>query len=167
MARKTTQSFCQAILNEEMDRDTDVSSLDYSDVTMSAMASQITAILNICSTICPVRLKEIIKATRHWPLWGESPGDRWIPSQSASKYSHLITSSCISSITSMVRSECMISMTKNLLEFQSCCRKSRRRMLIFNMMTVSAYMNVIIKQTVMFCDNIRMGIGGFHITMTS
>ena len=24
-------------------------------------------------------IKENIKAPRHWPLWGESTGDRWIP----------------------------------------------------------------------------------------
>ena len=25
------------------------------------------------------QIKEDIKALRHWPLWGESTGDRWIP----------------------------------------------------------------------------------------
>ena len=25
------------------------------------------------------KIKESIKAPRHWPLWGESTGDRWIP----------------------------------------------------------------------------------------
>ena len=25
------------------------------------------------------QIKEIIKALRHWPLWGEFTGDRWIP----------------------------------------------------------------------------------------
>ena len=28
-----------------------------------------------------VHIKESIKAPRHWPLWWESTGDRWIPSQ--------------------------------------------------------------------------------------
>ena len=27
----------------------------------------------------PVQIKENIKAPRHWYLWGESIGDRWIP----------------------------------------------------------------------------------------
>ena len=31
-----------------------------------------------------VQIKENIKAPRHWPLRGESTGDRWIPSQKAS-----------------------------------------------------------------------------------
>ena len=25
------------------------------------------------------QIKENIKAPRHWPLWGEFTGDRWIP----------------------------------------------------------------------------------------
>ena len=25
------------------------------------------------------QIKEKIKALRHWPLWGEFTGDRWIP----------------------------------------------------------------------------------------
>ena len=29
-------------------------------------------------------IKENTKAPRHWPLWGESTGDRWFPSQRAS-----------------------------------------------------------------------------------
>ena len=27
----------------------------------------------------PSQTKENIKAPRHWPLWGEFAGDRWIP----------------------------------------------------------------------------------------
>ena len=30
------------------------------------------------------QIKENIKALRHWPLWGESTGDRWIPLKKAS-----------------------------------------------------------------------------------
>ena len=30
------------------------------------------------------QIKENIKAPRHWPLWGEFNGDRWIPAQRAS-----------------------------------------------------------------------------------
>ena len=30
------------------------------------------------------QIKENINAPRHWPLWGEFPGDRWFPSQRAS-----------------------------------------------------------------------------------
>ena len=31
------------------------------------------------SRIIPAQIKENIKAPRHWPLWGEFTGDRWIP----------------------------------------------------------------------------------------
>ena len=42
------------------------------------------------------RIKENIKAPRHWPLWSESTGDRWIPhtkGQSRRKCFHLMMSS--------------------------------------------------------------------------
>ena len=41
-------------------------------------------------------IKENIKAPRHWPLWGEFTGDRWIPrtkGQLRGKCFHLMTSS--------------------------------------------------------------------------
>ena len=47
------------------------------------------------------RSKKNIKAPRHWPLWGEITGDRWIPRtkvQWGGKYFHLMTSSCTSHI---------------------------------------------------------------------
>ena len=46
------------------------------------------------------RFKENIKATRHWPLWGDSTGDRWFLLTEGSnqwyhgKCFHLMTSSC-------------------------------------------------------------------------
>ena len=39
---------------------------------------------------------DVIKASRHWSLWGEFPRDRWIPrikSYSSRKWFHLMTSS--------------------------------------------------------------------------
>ena len=45
----------------------------YSYVIMDAMASQITGVPFI-----QTQIKEIIKAPRHWPLYGEFTGDRWI-----------------------------------------------------------------------------------------
>ena len=42
-------------------------------------------------------IKDNIKAPRHWPLWGEFTGDRWIPrtkGQKRGKWFHLMTSSC-------------------------------------------------------------------------
>ena len=41
-------------------------------------------------------IQALIKAPRHWPLWGEFTGDRWIPrtkDQLRGKCSHLMTSS--------------------------------------------------------------------------
>ena len=46
---------------------------------MSAMASQVTGVSIVYSKIFQAQIKENIKAPRHWPLWGESTGDRWIP----------------------------------------------------------------------------------------
>ena len=43
------------------------------------------------------QIKEDIKAPRHWPLWGEFTGDRWISrtkGQWRGKCFHLMTSSC-------------------------------------------------------------------------
>ena len=42
------------------------------------------------------KIKENIKALRHWPLWGEFTGDQWIPRtkrQLCGKCFHLMTSS--------------------------------------------------------------------------
>ena len=46
---------------------------------MGAMASQITSILIFTQLFAQVQIKENIKAPRHWPLWGEFTGPRWIP----------------------------------------------------------------------------------------
>ena len=51
----------------------------YSDVIMSAMASQTTSLAIVCSTFIQAQIKKNIKALRHWPLCGEFTGDRWIP----------------------------------------------------------------------------------------
>ena len=45
---------------------------------MNAMTSQITS-LTIVYSIVYSGIKDNIKAPRHWPLWGEFTGDRWIP----------------------------------------------------------------------------------------
>ena len=49
---------------------------------MSALASQITGVSNVFSSVGSGT--ENIKAPRHWPLCGESTGDRRIPAQKAS-----------------------------------------------------------------------------------
>ena len=53
--------------------------IHYSDVMMSPMTSQITSLTIVYSTVIQAQIKENIKALRHWPLWGEFTGDRWIP----------------------------------------------------------------------------------------
>ena len=51
----------------------------YGDVIMDTVVSQITSLTIVYSTVYSVQIKENIKATCHWPLCGESTGDRWIP----------------------------------------------------------------------------------------
>ena len=46
---------------------------------MSAMASQISSLTIVYSTVFQAQIKENIKAPRHWPLCREFTGDRWIP----------------------------------------------------------------------------------------
>ena len=50
------------------------------DVIMSAMTSQITGVSIVYSTVCSGACHEKnIQDPRHWPLWGEFTGHRWIP----------------------------------------------------------------------------------------
>ena len=46
---------------------------------MVAIASQITSLRIVYSTVIQTQIKENIKAPRHWPLCGEFTGHRWIP----------------------------------------------------------------------------------------
>ena len=47
---------------------------------MSVMASQITSLtIFFTQPFIQAQIKENIKAPRHWTLWGEFTGDRWIP----------------------------------------------------------------------------------------
>ena len=55
----------------------------YSDPIMSAMASQITDVSIVCSTVCSgANQRKYQSSVHHWPLWGESTGG--FPSQTAS-----------------------------------------------------------------------------------
>ena len=56
----------------------DVNVPHYSDVIMSSMASQITGV-KIDQLFVQAQIKENIKDSRQWPLWGEFTDDRWIP----------------------------------------------------------------------------------------
>ena len=53
--------------------------IHYGDVVMGTLASQITNLAIVYSTVYSVQIKENIKAPRHWPLCGKFTGDRWIP----------------------------------------------------------------------------------------
>ena len=69
----------------------------YNDVIMGAMASQITSLAIVYSTVYSGTDERNIKALRHWPLCGEFAGDWWIPrtnGQLRGKCFHLMTSSC-------------------------------------------------------------------------
>ena len=46
---------------------------------MDMMASQITSLTIVFSILIRAQIKENIKAPRHWPLWGDFTGGRWIP----------------------------------------------------------------------------------------
>ena len=70
----------------------------YSDVIMGAIASQITSLTIVYSTVYSGTDQRKHKAPRNWPLCGEFTGDRWIPrtnGQSRGKCFNLMTSSCI------------------------------------------------------------------------
>ena len=79
----------------------------YSDVIMSAMASQIISFTIAYSTVyLGADQRKHIKALRHWPLWAEFTGDRWIPrtkGQLRGKCFHLMTSSWSARIQSSLR----------------------------------------------------------------
>ena len=58
--------------------------LHYNDVIMSAMASQITMLRLFTQAFIQAKIKENIKAPRHWPLWGEESVTGEFPAQRAS-----------------------------------------------------------------------------------
>ena len=45
---------------------------------------KITSVSIVCSTVCSGPDQRKHQSSAHWPLWGESTGDRWVPSQRAS-----------------------------------------------------------------------------------
>ena len=51
----------------------------HSDVMMGAMASQITNLTIVYSTVYSGADQRNINAPRHWPLWRKFTGERWIP----------------------------------------------------------------------------------------
>ena len=51
----------------------------YTDVIMSAMASNHRRLGCFSQPFVQAQIKENIKASRHWPLWWDFTGDRWTP----------------------------------------------------------------------------------------
>ena len=69
---------------------------EFTSVIMGAMASQIISLTIVYSPFIQAQIKENLKAPRHWPLWGEFTGHRWIPytkGQWRGKCFHFMTSS--------------------------------------------------------------------------
>ena len=79
----------------------------YRDVIISAMASEITDVSIVYSTVYGRRSKKTLKLrVTAWPLWGEFTGDRWIPctqGQWRGKCFHLMTSSWKSAISQILQ----------------------------------------------------------------
>ena len=51
----------------------------YNDNKLGAMASQITSLTIVYSTVYQAQINENMKAPRHWPFCGEFTSERWIP----------------------------------------------------------------------------------------
>ena len=75
----------------------DVSGIQhYNDVIMGAIASRITSLTIVYSTVYSGEDQRKHQTPRHWPLWGGFSGDRWISrtkGQWRGKCFHLMTSS--------------------------------------------------------------------------
>ena len=54
-------------------------SIHYNDTIMSAIASQTTDVSFVYSAVYSSATERQHQTPRHWPLWGEITGDRWIP----------------------------------------------------------------------------------------
>ena len=80
----TTRSPSVISYSETNHNDHHVNEMHYCDVIVRTMAPQITSLTNVTQPFIQAQIKENIKATRHWPLWGKSTDDLWIPAQRAS-----------------------------------------------------------------------------------
>ena len=70
----------------------------YTDVIMSAIASQITGVSIVCSTVCSSADQRKHQSSGSLAFVGESTGHRWIPltkGQQGGKYFYLMTSSWV------------------------------------------------------------------------
>ena len=53
--------------------------MHYGSIIMGAMASQITSLTIVYPSVYSGAVQRKHQTPRHWPLWGEFTGDRWIP----------------------------------------------------------------------------------------
>ena len=91
---------------------------------MGMIASQITSLTIVYSTVYSGAYQRKIKGPRHWPLRGEFTGDQWIPrtnGQLREKCFHLMTSSwyiiSLNSPTAALFVELtVVHMTENILK---------------------------------------------------
>ena len=100
------------------DDDDDNNHHHYGDIIINTMASQITSISIVCSTVCSGTDQRNIKVPRHWPLWGESTIYWWIPltkGQSREKWFHLMTSSWVKSSV-ITEARCRVSIMNSSKE---------------------------------------------------
>ena len=76
---------CQLCRSEPHSRNDNIhGTRHYNDVTMSTMASQMTSLTIVYSTVIPTQIKENVKAPRHWPFCEEFTGTGQFPTQRAS-----------------------------------------------------------------------------------
>ena len=97
---------------------------------MGTMASQITSLTIVYSTVYSGADQGNIEAPRHWPLCGEFTGDRWIPrtnGQLRGKCFHLFTSSWCSGFCFILLTYLMIWLIKKMV----CCHQASRLMTLF------------------------------------
>ena len=92
----------------------------------NGLINNIQALVQIVAWYCSLftqsfiqmQIKENIKAPRHWPLWGEFTGERWIPrtnGQLRGKCFHLMMSSCSGTGLSSVQYQAIIYTNVDLL----------------------------------------------------
>ena len=71
---------CHTCFHEAWTAGTDFRHLiNYSGGIMGAMAYQIICVSSVYPTVCSRADQGKHQSPRHWPLWGEFTGDRWIP----------------------------------------------------------------------------------------
>ena len=89
--------------------------MHYSDIIMSAMASQITGFPIVCSTDCSDANQRNHQSSESLTFVGESTGDRWILPQRASNSENVLRS------TSMITDDACVSQFTQLVFMSNTC----------------------------------------------